>query len=68
MVFVRVAVAVPCRAVESRTHDRVARRGHANRDDGGHPGLDQMRTPADLRTAPLLHYAGLPQAWQYWFH
>ncbi|WP_244115270.1 MULTISPECIES: hypothetical protein [Burkholderia cepacia complex] len=30
--------------------------------------LDQMRTLADLRTTPLLHYAGLPQAWQYWFH
>ena len=27
-----------------------------------------MRTLADLRTTPLLHYAGLPQAWQYWFH
>ncbi|KAG8154717.1 LysR family transcriptional regulator [Burkholderia catarinensis] len=34
----------------------------------GHPVLEQARTPADLRNAPLLHYAGLPQAWQYWFH
>lgn len=34
----------------------------------GHPVLEQARVPADLRNAPLLHYAGLPQAWQYWFH
>ncbi|WP_244104702.1 LysR substrate-binding domain-containing protein [Burkholderia anthina] len=34
----------------------------------GHPVLEQARAPADLRSAPLLHYAGLPQAWQYWFH
>ncbi|CAM2161941.1 MULTISPECIES: LysR substrate-binding domain-containing protein [Burkholderia] len=34
----------------------------------GHPALERVRVPADLRDAPLLHYAGLPQAWQYWFH
>ncbi|WP_236655024.1 LysR substrate-binding domain-containing protein [Burkholderia pyrrocinia] len=34
----------------------------------GHPVLEQARVPSDLRNAPLLHYAGLPQAWQYWFH
>ncbi|RKF46811.1 LysR substrate-binding domain-containing protein [Paraburkholderia fungorum] len=32
------------------------------------PGLDALRTPADLLQARLLHYAGLPEAWQYWFH
>ncbi|MFM0367312.1 LysR substrate-binding domain-containing protein [Paraburkholderia sediminicola] len=30
--------------------------------------LDSLRTPADLRQVRLLHYAGLPEAWQYWFH
>jgi LysR family glycine cleavage system transcriptional activator len=30
--------------------------------------LDTLRTPADLRQVRLLHYAGLPEAWQYWFH
>jgi LysR family transcriptional regulator, glycine cleavage system transcriptional activator len=33
-----------------------------------HPALASLCTPSDLRIAPLLHYAGLPQAWQYWFH
>jgi len=33
-----------------------------------HPGLADLHTPADLLRAPLLHYAGLPQGWQYWFH
>jgi LysR family glycine cleavage system transcriptional activator len=33
-----------------------------------HPSLAALRTPADLLDAPLLHYAGMPQAWQYWFH
>ena len=35
------------------------------------PGLRELhalRTPADLRQVRLLHYAGLPEAWQYWFH
>jgi len=32
------------------------------------PALQAVRAPSDLRAAPLLHYAGLPQAWQYWFH
>jgi LysR family glycine cleavage system transcriptional activator len=32
------------------------------------PELDTLRTPADLLQARLLHYAGLPEAWQYWFH
>lgn len=31
-------------------------------------GLARLREPADLRHARLLHYAGLPEAWQYWFH
>ncbi|MFM0074654.1 LysR substrate-binding domain-containing protein [Paraburkholderia sediminicola] len=30
--------------------------------------LDSLRAPADLRQVRLLHYAGLPEAWQYWFH
>ncbi|WP_431824055.1 LysR substrate-binding domain-containing protein [Burkholderia sp. F1] len=34
----------------------------------GHPLLERVRVPSDLRNAPLLHYAGVPQAWQYWFH
>jgi LysR family transcriptional regulator, glycine cleavage system transcriptional activator len=34
----------------------------------GHPSLARLRTPADLLHAPLLHYAGMPRAWQYWFH
>ncbi|MGG1948813.1 LysR substrate-binding domain-containing protein [Trinickia sp. NRRL B-1857] len=34
----------------------------------GHPVLETLRTPSDLLRAPLLHYAGLPQVWQYWFH
>lgn len=34
----------------------------------GHPALEMLRTPSDLRQAPLLHYTGLPQVWQYWFH
>lgn len=33
-----------------------------------HPALPDWRAPADLRRAPLLHYAGIPRAWQYWFH
>lgn len=33
-----------------------------------HPALRTIRKPEDLREAPLLHYAGLPSAWQYWFH
>ncbi|WP_199029655.1 LysR substrate-binding domain-containing protein [Ralstonia sp. ASV6] len=33
-----------------------------------HPALAAVHAPSDLRHAPLLHYAGLPQAWQYWFH
>jgi LysR family transcriptional regulator, glycine cleavage system transcriptional activator len=33
-----------------------------------HPALATLRTPADLLDAPLLHYSGMPQAWQYWFH
>lgn len=32
------------------------------------PMLATLREPADLLGAPLLHYAGMPQAWQYWFH
>ncbi|RKP48209.1 LysR substrate-binding domain-containing protein [Trinickia fusca] len=31
------------------------------------PALPAMRTPSDLLAAPLLHYAGVPRAWQYWF-
>lgn len=34
----------------------------------GHPLLERVRVPSDLRNAPLLHFAGVPQAWQYWFH
>jgi len=34
----------------------------------GLASLDALHTPADLLQAPLLHYAGLPQGWQYWFH
>lgn len=33
-----------------------------------HPALAAVHAPSDLRHAPLLHYSGLPQAWQYWFH
>lgn len=33
-----------------------------------HPMRETLREPADLLGAPLLHYAGMPQAWQYWFH
>lgn len=33
-----------------------------------HPIRQTLREPADLLGAPLLHYAGMPQAWQYWFH
>ncbi|WGS52508.1 LysR substrate-binding domain-containing protein [Paraburkholderia sp. D15] len=29
--------------------------------------LAALRTPADLRHARLLHFAGIPDAWQYWF-
>lgn len=32
------------------------------------PGLARLREPADLQHARLLHYAGIPEAWQYWFH
>lgn len=31
------------------------------------PALAAVRTPSDLLPAPLLHYAGVPRAWQYWF-
>ena len=34
----------------------------------GHPALASIHGPSDLQGAPLLHYAGLPSAWQYWFH
>ncbi len=27
-----------------------------------------LRIPADLARARLLHYSGLPDAWQWWFH
>lgn len=33
-----------------------------------HPMRATLHAPADLLGAPLLHYAGMPQAWQYWFH
>ncbi len=33
-----------------------------------HPVLPTLHSPGDLLRAPLLHYAGMPQAWQYWFH
>jgi LysR family transcriptional regulator, glycine cleavage system transcriptional activator len=27
-----------------------------------------LRIPADLASARLLHYSGIPEAWQWWFH
>ncbi|WP_133646045.1 LysR substrate-binding domain-containing protein [Paraburkholderia flava] len=31
------------------------------------PDLARLREPADLRSAKLLHYTGIVEAWQYWF-
>ena len=33
-----------------------------------YPALPGIRQPADVRRARLLHFAGLPEMWQYWLH
>jgi len=32
------------------------------------PNVEHLKTASDLQHARLLHYAGLPEAWQYWFY
>lgn len=34
----------------------------------GYAASHNIRTPADLRQQRLLHFSGVPEAWQHWFH